>query len=184
MRAALQDRHPPAHAPHLQHTLAWLTAQGSLTARLRRHGTVRVQVGRQGRQRLWPHETARIGHRHGHVREVILWVDDQPAVWARSVTSQRDARGPWRAIKGLANRPLAEVLFMDTTIRRTPLQCARWAAHGLPWSHRRRAWLHCGLASGHVVNQPDWARSSVFLRRGAPLLVTECLAPWLTALSP
>ena len=160
-------------------------APGSLTARLRQHGAVRVQVGQQGRQKLWPHEAAHIGQAHGHVREVILWVDERPAVWARSVTAQGDARGPWRAIKGLGNRPLAEVLFMDATIRRTPLQCALWPAHGLPWSHRRRAWLR-SLSDATTTLQalPAWARSSVFVRRGAPLLVTECFAPWLTTLSP
>ena len=171
----------PSQARHHGHTRAWLSASGSLTARLRRLGAVRVQVLRQGHQRLWAWESAALGGQtHGHVREVLLWVDGRAAVWARSCTSAVDARGPWRAIKGLGSRPLAEILFTDGDIQRGALDGERWPAHGRAWSHRRRAWLHV------TVNQPApvWARHSVFRRRGAPLLVTECFAPWVTQQRP
>jgi chorismate-pyruvate lyase len=42
------------HSSPINSTLrAWLHAEGSLTARLRDHGTVDVVVLRQGAQRLW-----------------------------------------------------------------------------------------------------------------------------------
>jgi chorismate--pyruvate lyase len=185
MRAAL----PPHRAPHRQHLRAWLQAGGSLTARLRRHGVVQVQVCRQGRQRLWAHEAQAVGAPHGHVREVVLWVDDRPAVWARSVTTVAHTRGPWRAIKGLGSRPLAEVLFISAGIHREPLRAERWPSHSLPWRHRLQAW-HTALShparpvSGALPPSPVWARHSVFIRRGAPLMVTECFAPWLARLAP
>lgn len=183
MRAVKPAR--PSTAPHQGCTRAWLEATGSLTARLRRHGQVRVQVLRQGPQHLWPEEARALGHRHGHVREVLLWVDDRPAVWARSCTSLHEARGAWRAIKGLGNRPLAEILFNDTGIQRTTLHRWHWPAHGRPWSHRRRTWQAALQDGVHASDPcPAWARSSVFSRRGALLLVTESFAPWLTRLPP
>ncbi|MFN3617958.1 MAG: chorismate--pyruvate lyase family protein [Aquabacterium sp.] len=185
MRAAL----PPHRASHRQHLRAWLQAGGSLTARLRRHGVVQVQVCRQGSQRLWAHEARAVGTPHGHVREVVLWVNDRPAVWARSVTAAAHTRGPWRAIKGLGSRPLAEVLFISAGIHREPLQAERWPSHSLPWRHRLQAWHTTLRHPAHPLSaplppSPVWGRHSVFIRRGAPLMVTECFAPWLVALAP
>lgn len=163
----------------------WLTAPGSLTARLRQLGPVRVQVLKQGHQRLWPQEQAAIHSRCGHVREVLLWVDQSPAVWARSVTSPRALKGPWRALKGLGTRPLAELLFEHRGVQRDALQHHRFAAHGRQMAHLSRAWR---LATEHspvesleskAQEMPTWARRSVFTHRGHPLQVMECFAPWV-----
>jgi len=159
----------------------WLTAPGSLTARLRRHGTVRVQVLTQGTRRLWAHERGVLGVAHGHVREVVLWLDARPAVWARSSTRLADARGPWRAIRGLGNRPLAEVLFNGAGIRRDPLHVHRWPMTGPEHGRCRRQWA--ALPGPTDDDAPVWGRSSVFRHRGAPLLVTECFAAALSRLS-
>lgn len=177
-------RHGGAQA----HLPGWLTAPGSLTARLRRHGAVRVQVISQGTRRLWAHERATLGAAHGHVREVVLWLDARPAVWARSATRLADVRGPWRAVRGLGNRPLAEVLFNTPGICRDPLRTHRWPMAGPEHGRCRRQWAALPMRDGHAFAEldptPVWGRSSVFRHRGAPLLVTECFAAALSRLSP
>lgn len=167
------------------HLPGWLTATGSLTARLRAHGEVRVQVISQGTRHLWAHERRVLGAAHGHVREVVLWLDAVPVVWARSAARLPDVGGPWRAVRGLGNRPLAEVLFNTPGIQRDPLRAHRWPLSGAEHARRRRQWLalpHAEEGTGRDA-PPVWGRSSVFRHGEAPLLVTECFAATLSRLS-
>lgn len=158
----------------------WLQAPGSLTARLRAHGTVTLQVTCQGRQTLWPQEREALGTSEGHVREVVLLIDGRPAVWARSVTPLSAVKGPWQAMKGLGTRPLAELLFTRRHVQRDPLVGERLPRHSAERQHIVREWQRLGLiASGPA---PIWCRRSVFWRRGQPLQVMESFAPWVTHL--
>ncbi len=192
------NRNDPSHAPaclaapgrsarngHVSPTQPgmrrWLQAPGSLTARLRRHGQVTVRVIRQGQARLWPHEQGALGMCHGHVREVLLLIDGRPAVWARSVAALRSVKGPWRAIKGLGSRPLAELLFERRHVLRTPLVGARLHRHSPQWGELCQAWAQTPGAGGDAP--PQWARHSVFERHGQPLQVLEAFAPWVCNLS-
>lgn len=158
----------------------WLSAPGSLTARLRAHGPVTVRVTQQGHGRLWPQEQAALGCRHGHVREVVLHINGQPAVWARSTAPVRSVKGPWRAIKGLGTRPLAELLFAQRDVRRGPLTGERFVHHSPQRHHLARQWRQ--LTQAAEAETPGWSRRSVFWRRGHPLQVLESFAPWVTRL--
>ncbi len=165
------------HAASSGHLREWLQAPGSLTARLRQHGQVTVRVLRQGRQTLWPQERLALRQSQGHVREVLLLVDGRVAVWARSSTPLRAVKGPWRAIKGLGSRPLAELLFERRHVQRDALI----AQHIAKTSPQNRH-LQCQWPAGEPA--PRWARRSVFWRQGLPLQVMESFAPWLADFSP
>ena len=158
----------------------WLQAPGSLTARLRAHGAVTLQVTRQGRQTLWPQEREALGTSEGHVREVVLLIDGRPAVWARSVTPLPAVKGPWQAMKGLGTRPLAELLFTRRHVQRDPLVGERLPRHSAERQHIVREWQRLGMAASGPA--PIWCRRSVFWRRGQPLQVMESFAPWVTPL--
>lgn len=166
----------------------WLTAPGSLTARLRRLGSVRVEILDQGRRRLWTQERRALGSSVGHVREVVLRVNERPAVWARSSVPVRAVKGPWRAIRGLGTRPLAELLFSHRAVRRGPLQALRLRSHGLSGTHMARQWARLHTPAGldaegaqmALAPPPLWARHSLFHHHGQPLQVLEAFAPWLS----
>jgi chorismate--pyruvate lyase len=119
--------------------------------------------------------------RPGYVREVLLRVDGVAAVFARSVTAHAQSLGPWRALRGLGSRPLADVLFKRTAgLARTPLEFARLAPASPARRHVARAWQR---ATGEPAAPGAWpARRSVFKRGSAPLLVMEVFAarqaPW------
>ena len=162
----------------------WVGAGGSLSARLAGAGQVfSVQVLHQGRQGLWPDEARAVGlpgPRAGYVREVVLRVDGLPVVFARSVTAHAQSQGPWRSIRGLGTRPLADVLFTRLGLARTPLEFAKLPPASHLRRHVARAWQH---ATGEAVRPTALpARRSMFTRRGAPLLVMEVFAaeraPW------
>ncbi len=175
--AAQRSRHgKPGRRPTQALAQRWLSADGSLTARLRGLGAVSVSRLRQGHQLLTPPEQALLGLRHGHVREVLLQVDEQPAVWARSVVSARGVKGAWRALRGLGNRPLAELLFSDRAVRRQPLASRRLNRHERGGAHLAQGW-----PGGLPAAPPAWLRWSVFTRRGQVLLVQEAFSPWVLA---
>ena len=158
----------------------WLSAPGSLTARLRLHGQVSVQVLSQGRRTLWPQERAALRCREGHVREVVLRVNGRAAVWARSSTPLGAVKGPWRAIKGLGTRPLAELLFEHSQVRRDPLIAQALSPQSPQRRRLARQWAQ--LSPTPQDQAPMWTRRSVFWHRGHPLQVLESFAPWVTTL--
>jgi chorismate--pyruvate lyase len=167
----------------------WLSAPGSLTARLRLHGQVSVQVISQGRQTLWAQERAALRCQEGYVREVVLRIDGRPAVWARSSTTLHAVKGPWRAIKGLGNRPLAELLFEHNQVRRDPLSFGLLGQQSPQRRHLAAQWARLTPPTADQAPDrapepvPSWARRSVFRHRGHPLQVMESFSPWVTHLS-
>ena len=164
----------------------WLRAPGSLSRRLAGLGErFEVQTLRQGPARLQRSEAADLATHNGGrswVREVLLRVDGVPLVWARSVVPCTALRGPWRAVLGLGSRPLADLLFREPRVSRTPLRRARLARGGPLRRRLARQWqLATRSAPPHSM---VWARSSVFRKHGLPLRVMEVFSPQLAAVSP
>lgn len=153
----------------------WLMASGSLSARLAATGKqLSVQVMRQGRAPLSGDEVHALGLKvpcAGYTREVMLRVDGQPVVFARSVTAHHHAEGAWRAVRGLGNRPLADVLFRRSGIARQALSFSQLARHSRLQSHVTKSWTTA--AGNAVLDTALNARRSVFVRQGAALLVME-----------
>lgn len=159
----------------------WLFAPGSLTERLRVHGQVTVKILYQGSQRLWSDEQFDLCQINAHTREVFLLLNGQPIVWARSATLHTAIQGPWKAMTHLGTRPLAELLFQDRAVLRSPLQAHALSRHGEVERKMRGAWAQ--FHSNPTENpMPRWGRSSVFWRHGQPLRVFEAFAPWVQTL--
>lgn len=157
----------------------WLQAPGSLSRRLAKLGQrFEVQVLRQDLAPLRPHERRALGNCGlSLVREVLLRVDGEPLVWARSAVALQATRGPWRALRGLGSRPLAHLLYDDPRISRSQLQPRRITRWGVTHRHAERQWL---AATGQVMPAGmQWSRNSVFSRGGAQLRVMELFAPKL-----
>jgi len=157
---------PPSY-PHPLHR--WLTDRGSLTSRIIEHFPA-FNLVRLRQQMLppYPDERRHLDFRHGElamVREVLLRSGPNALVFAHSVVARNDLRGAWRGLSRLGGRPLAEMLFRDPKVSRLPMEYHRIdRRHPL---YRRAA----EVATFSVSSL--WARRSVFLKRGRPLLVTE-----------
>ncbi|MEF7614113.1 chorismate lyase [Aquincola sp. MAHUQ-54] len=160
----------------------WQRAPGSLTQRLFAWGgEVRVQRLVQAVQPLLPGEAADLGVAPGTrclVREVVLRVGDAPVVWARSVAPASSLQGPWKALAGLGQRPLAALLFVDPRVSRTPL-AAHWHGRGSVWHHRADEAWRAAAGQPWPANVVA-ARSSVFTRGGVPLRVFEAFVPGIS----
>ncbi|HEX9392673.1 MAG TPA: chorismate lyase [Usitatibacteraceae bacterium] len=157
---------PPPH-PHPLHP--WLTDRGSLTARIVRHVDHFNLVRLLQRDQLPNRDERRhLGLKPGEVsmvREVLLRDGDTPLVFAHSLAARRDLIGAWRGLGKLGTRPLADMLFHDASVARLPME------------YRKIDMRHPLFRRAANVSRIDannlWARRSIFLRRGRPLLVTE-----------
>lgn len=155
---------------------AWLQSDGSLSRRLSQSfGGFKVQLLGQGTASATKEELHLL-RQHGvgscrlqrcHVREVVLWGDGRPLVHARSVLPAVQARLTWRALRGLGQRPLADLLFGLNAAN-----CARLGSRRMVPLQARQLGARLGWQE-----PPLWCRRSVFTRRGVPLLVTEWFAP-------
>lgn len=141
----------------------WLADTGSLTRRLQRLGTFRVVPQRQLIDAPRAEEAALLGlpgRQHALIREVLLYVDEQPVVFARSVLPLASLGGANRVLGHMAKRSLGAELFRAPRARRAQV----WAT---------QAAVPVG-AEG-----PCWGRQSLFIKRGQPLLVAEFFLPAL-----
>jgi chorismate--pyruvate lyase len=174
LRQALWHRHVNAVAP-APGMRAWLTASGSLTARLTAHSSAfRVQRLHQRVALCLADEAQAIGMgRPGRVweREVLLRCDDQPVVFAHTVVPMSASASDWPLFGTLGERSLGSTLFYDPLVRRGELEFARLRA-GHPLAQRARA----AVGDTH----PDsiyYARRCLYRRHQGTLLVTEVFLP-------
>jgi chorismate lyase len=153
----------------------WLTRGGSLTAHLRTLGAVAVRVTRETVDLPYADEYGALGlapRTPVWVREVVLSVDGAPFVAAHSIVPLPASNGVWQAMRRLRTRPLAELLYSDSSVSRSSLVSRKVTArHPL----HRLASNETGGARPHAL----FARRSVFERYSQPLMVTECMLPAL-----
>jgi chorismate--pyruvate lyase len=179
------DGRRPVNARHRR----WLTLRGSLTAHLHQASGKKVTVVRlsQGACTALPGELDSLGAARGwarcrtlHAREVVLHAGGPGLVYARSVSTQRCLAGPWRALRALGSRPLAELLFADPWTRRSPLRVVRIGPVG-PWRRHLRHALRHAVQPPHLP-RACWGRYSVFCKAGRQLRVMEVFSPAALAL--
>lgn len=141
----------------------WLTTQYSITAKLRHLGHLTVQVLDDSWQSPSPRERLRLGLKPrelARVRTVILHVDNEPVVYARSIIPARSLKGSWRYLSHLNDRPLGGYLYKSKALKRSPTEVTR-------------------LPAGMIQNCPEglWARRSIFRQYGPGILVNEAFYP-------
>jgi chorismate lyase len=153
----------------------WLTRGGSLTAHLRELGDVTVEVTREAVGQPWRDEAAALDitpRTPVWIREVVLRVNGVAFVAAHSVVPLDASSGVWQAMRRLRTRPLAELLYSDSSVWRSPLTSRRIDARDPLYR----------LAARQIPRDKTHAfvaRRSVFVRLGEPLMVTECFLPAL-----
>ena len=153
---------------------AWLTAGGSLTARLTAHSRAfRVQRLHQRSATCLADEARAIGMgRPGRVleREVLLRCDGVPVVFAHTVVPMSATASDWPLFNALGERSLGSTLFYDPQVARGELEFARIRA-GHPLMQRARA------ALGADLDTILYARRCLYRRHRGTLLVTEVFLP-------
>lgn len=152
----------------------WLFDPGSLTARLIRAcpGRFHVQVLSQIWRAPLHNEIKRLGMRQRQmslIREVYLYCDDQPWVFARTVIPRKTLTGKQRHLANLGSRSLGSVLFADPHMRRDEIEVASL--------HATEQLYHKAVAALSTTPASVWGRRSVFYLKNKPLLVSEIFLP-------
>jgi len=151
----------------------WPIDRGSLTQRIKdRCKNFRVELVRQELSPAFTDELEAIAYapkRWALVREVYLYCDDTPVVFAHTVFGVRSSRGAWQSLSRLGNRSLGAALFSNPKVKRQPLHFKSLNA-GNKLYH---------LACTRLQAKPSrlQARRSLFILTGEPLLVTEVFLP-------
>ena len=118
---------PPILPPAPRH---WLFRPGALTAGLRQVGHVRLRVLAEHAGGAPLDEARAMGIAPGTpvwIREVLRSVNGLDCVPARSLTPLGASHGAWQGMRRLLTRPLADMLYHDSTVVRSPFACRRLA---------------------------------------------------------
>ncbi len=160
-----------------QALVPWLHDHGSLTLRIQqRCNQFAVRPVHSGLARIAYDESALLGmapHQLAYSREVFLYADGQPVVFAHSTCAAQHLRGAWGSLGGLGNKPLGAMLFAHPLVERKLLRFKVL---------RSRHLLHQRANKSGSVSDRLWARRSLFYLHGAPLLVTEVFLPGILKL--
>ena len=126
--------------------LFWIRDDQSLTQKLKkRYSDFRVEVHKQDELEIYNHEINQLGNEENFiVREVSLYGDNQPVVFARSVIPKNTKTD---SIMKIGNKPLGEILFTDPNILREPIEI--------------------------TFQNNIWGRRSVFVLNDSRILVSE-----------
>ncbi|NLC35120.1 MAG: chorismate lyase [Alcaligenaceae bacterium] len=165
-----------AASPSLtSHQKFWLFRPNALTAGLRQLGQLELRVEREKVDGLHEHEAwmlDRPARSTIWLREICMSIDGTDCVLARSFTPLAASHALWQGMRRLRTRPLADMLYHDPQIIRSPFFVSRLhRQHPLYRSMR----LHLGSACPDA--RAVLARCSVFWRLGQPLLVAEAFLP-------
>ena len=154
----------------------WLCDRGSLTARItERCADFSVRVVFQGLRRANRDERFLFARRRRVlVRDVVLYCETTPVVFAHTIVDPAELDGPWRAVARLGTRPLGAALFAEPRVARHPLRQKKLGPHHDLQRHIRAVLPRVPAAL--------WARRSLFRLHDSPILVTEVFLPEILAL--
>ena len=149
----------------------WLLDTGSLTERLQTQCTsFHLTLIGQQQAEMSPEEFQRVctfqqqlNPREWQVREVILWGDNQPWVFARSIIPQRLCESDF---VNLNTQPLGQLIFNDKRFKRMPFEITHMRAN------------KSFLAQLHILSDIDlWGRRSAFSFENLKMTVSEVFLP-------
>jgi chorismate--pyruvate lyase len=166
-------------APSSANLRDWLLDPTSLTARLKNQCTTfNVVLLGQQIEPCQAHEANNEIHLGDEVlvREVLLFCDQQPHVFARSLLPLKSLTGEQGELARLGEKPLGQVLFNNPKLHREILE----VAEVLPNSRVNELLDMLNLHQRHNL----WARRSIFTIENKPLMVAEVFLPPADAYLP
>lgn len=176
----MQAKWRDAQSFHLpEHLQSWLLDPSSLTARLKQHcQDFKVEVLGQKIEPCSPEE-ATIDINAGQevlVREVLLFCDKKPHVFARSLLPLSSLTGEEEKLANLGSQSLGQVLFNHPHLQRKCIEVASFSAQ----SRVAELALSCQLP----LTDNLWGRRSTFVVDDKPLIVAEIFLPESFAYQP
>lgn len=155
-----------------EHLLSWLLDTNSLTARLKNQ-CQQFRVELLGQQiEVCQTNDVFTGIKVGEkvlVREVLLYCDEKPQVFARSLLPLSSLTGAEQALANLGTQSLGQVLFNNPSLERKAIEITEFDVNSAV----------AKLAENLQLNFVDnlWGRRSIFILENKPLMVAEVFLP-------
>jgi len=168
----------PIHCEINKGILDWLLDPNSLTARLKQNcQTFHVEVLGQHIEPCTLDE-ANCNVSVGEdvlIREVLLYCDNIPQVFARSLLPLASLTGAEQQLAHLGDQPLGQVIFSNPSLERKNIEIARFD-HKSPVAQLAHSLgLNFDVESNPA--QVMWGRRSTFLLHNKPFIVAEVFLP-------
>jgi len=159
----------------------WLLDEGSLTARLKsRCEKFQVKVIGEQHQLCSAKEACNL-IKVGEpilVREVILYCDDVPRVFARSLLPLASLTGKEQALASLGEQPLGQVLFNNASLLRQRLEVSSFNCDSSVAILAQNLFSNTHIQdSCKLFREKLWGRRSIFMLENKPLMVAEVFLP-------
>jgi chorismate--pyruvate lyase len=155
-----------------EHLKSWLLDPNSLTARLKSHShQFRVELLGQRVETCQKNEAVALIPEGEQVlvREVLLFCDEKPQVFARSLLPLSSLTGTEQRLANLGTQSLGQVLFNNPSLERQIIEVAEFDENSSV------AKLACDLQL--QVENSLWGRRSIFVLENKPLMVAEVFLP-------
>lgn len=151
---------------------SWLLDPNSLTSRLKSHcQQFRVELLGQQVEPCQANESfsgIEVGEKV-LVREVLLYCDEKPQVFARSLLPLSSLTGKEQVLANLGTQSLGQVLFNNPSLRRQAIEVAEFDGN----SAVGKLAAHLSLKFEYNL----WGRRSIFVLEDKPLMVAEVFLP-------
>lgn len=151
---------------------SWLLDPNSLTTRLTSHcHQFRVELLGQKIEPCQAHEAVAAIPEHEKVlvREVLLYCDDKPQVFARSLLPLSSLTGSEQALADLGTQSLGQVLFNNPSLERKTIEVAEFDLTSSVGKLAQDLQLN--------ITHSLWGRRSIFMLENKPLMVSEVFLP-------
>ena len=155
----------------------WLLDPHSLTARLKSHSQQfrvellgqRIEVCNEGEAvSLIPTGEQVL------VREVLLFCDNKPQVFARSLLPLSSLTGAEQTLANLGTQSLGQVLFNNPSLERQTIEVAQFNTTSEVVKLAKQLDLY---QISNTSVETLWGRRSIFVLEGKPLMVSEVFLP-------
>lgn len=161
------------------HLQSWLLDPNSLTARLKSHcQQFRVELLGQRIERCQENEAVALIPQGEQVlvREVLLFCDGIPQVFARSLLPLSSLTGAEQTLATLGNQSLGQVLFNNPSLERQAIEVAEFDINSSVGKLAKQLQLSV-LPQGALPQGKLWGRRSIFVLENKPLMVAEVFLP-------
>ncbi len=156
---------------------SWLLDPASLTLRLKSHcHEFKVELLGQQVEKCQESEAVDliIAGEEVLVREVLLFCDDIPQVFARSLLPLSSLTGAEQALANLGTQSLGQVMFNNPSLKRKTIEVAEFDATSTVSQLANKL---SGVTQPLVSANSLWGRRSIFILENKPLMVSEVFLP-------
>ena len=111
--------------------LSWLNEPGSITSRIKSFSDFKLKLLRDGPGEVDASEDDLIisNYRENNIREVLLYSDEEPLIYAKSVIPLETIRLGLDVLGNLKENPLGDILFSNPEIKKKYMLFAKFESN-------------------------------------------------------